>query len=755
MHWRFGGDEDAFRAKNGFGDKEAGQYAIWGGVPIRVQDVEGIVALVANAISGRTRYPNLLTCSVDDFGPGNVLVDDSLHVTGVIEWVFCYTAPMQFTGSIPSWLLLQRPHRIINELGAAGFLDMFLPRAEVFLNCLEQKEGATGGAKPEDRLSARMRKSIEDKSAWFILASRMVSSVDMIYWELLDEFCWGPRSSIAERIHNVTTIPEKHEERESFVRLKIRQLQEYYTELSEETTVKYEEKSFTKSEEAFDHGTNCDRLRDAKSSPSDTVAVQDTGSHVSLPLTLPLKSLQNIGTFGNDAPDVTDGLSYQGATTDTPQFGFNIGTLSVGGGSGSARSTCIVSPLQAIRNRTDARLQYITDIEFIARDDFSSIFPPPEVCLVFLKTWASETMDRINFENDYNSTVVVNNVASHCPNTIVVTHSAGVNTMPWALNPNVTAILAAHYPGQESGNAIVDVLFGDVNPSGRLPYTIPITDSDYDIPVVNITGPAAYDSSAWQSDFTEGLMIDYRHFDIGNITPLYEFGFGLSYTTFNNSKPISVRPLKGWGDGFLSTLVNGSIGTNFAHSGATTASFVADGYWAKVLDAVKENKSLYHPYVTVQFGHNDQKSTSGVSIAQFTANLEKMVADVRSAGGSPILVTSLSRRSFDSSGHVIPSLANVVAATKAAAKATNCEYVDLNKASTDYLNSIGAEKAATYNLSPTDYTHLNNHGMILFGNMMGWLLQTTIADSSKIAPYIHPRSDVVAAIEAGNYIYPS
>ncbi|GIK03864.1 hypothetical protein Aspvir_007939 [Aspergillus viridinutans] len=221
----------------------------------------------------------------DDFGPGNVLVDDSLHVTGVIDWEFCYTAPIQFAGGIPSWLLLQRPHRIINELGAAGFLDMFLPRAEVFLNCLEQKEGITG-ANPEDRLSARMRKSIEDRSAWFILAARMVSSVDMIYWELLDEFCWGTRSSIAERIHTVTTIPEKHKERERFVRLKVRQLQEYYTELGEETTVEYEEERFTKPEETFDHGTDC-----AKLSSSRSVTALGTGSHVSLPLCIGFFSL--------------------------------------------------------------------------------------------------------------------------------------------------------------------------------------------------------------------------------------------------------------------------------------------------------------------------------------------------------------------------------------------------------------------------------------------------------------------------------
>ncbi|EAW19681.1 uncharacterized protein NFIA_027550 [Aspergillus fischeri NRRL 181] len=221
----------------------------------------------------------------DDFGPSNVLVDDSLRVTGVIDWEFCYTAPVEFAGSIPSWLLLQRPHRIINELDAARFLDMFLPKAEIFLNCLQQKEG-TNGANPEYRLSARMQKSIEDKSAWFILAARMVSSVDMIYWELLDEFCWGPRLSIAERIRNVTTIPEKHKERERFVRLKIRHLPEYYTELGEETTVEYEEEGLTKREETFDHWTRC-----AKSSTSRPVTALGTGSHVYLPLCIGLFSL--------------------------------------------------------------------------------------------------------------------------------------------------------------------------------------------------------------------------------------------------------------------------------------------------------------------------------------------------------------------------------------------------------------------------------------------------------------------------------
>jgi len=65
--------------------------------------------------------------------------------------------------------------------------------------------------------------------------------------------------------------------------------------------------------------------------------------------------------------------------------------------------------------------------------------------------------------------------------------------MPWAKNPNATASLAAHYPGQESGNSIVDILWGDANPSGKLPYTIPANESDCDIPIVNLTDVARED----------------------------------------------------------------------------------------------------------------------------------------------------------------------------------------------------------------------------------------------------------------------
>jgi beta-glucosidase len=180
----------------------------------------------------------------------------------------------------------------------------------------------------------------------------------------------------------------------------------------------------------------------------------------------------------------------------------------------------------------------------IASSNVSTLVIPraqPDVCIVMLKTWAEEAADRASLSSDWNGDGVVESVASYCNNTIVVTHSAGINTLPWSDHPNVTAILAAHFPGQESGNSLVDILYGDVNPSGHLPYTIAMKGTDYNAPPttgVNTTGYAD-----WQSWFDEKLEIDYRHFDLRNISVRYPFGYGLSYTTFSISD-ISASPLE-------------------------------------------------------------------------------------------------------------------------------------------------------------------------------------------------------------------
>ncbi|KAG8858927.1 hypothetical protein FRB96_004747 [Tulasnella sp. 330] len=140
-----------------------------------------------------------------------------------------------------------------------------------------------------------------------------------------------------------------------------------------------------------------------------------------------------------------------------------------------------------------------------------------------------------------NGDALVQTVAQNNSNVVVVIHSVGALILePWIDHPNVTAVVWAGLPGQESGNSLVDVLYGDVNPSGRLPYTIAKSASDYPAHVV-YNGSSAV--GGVQIDYAEGLDIDYRWFDAKNITPRFEFGYGLSYTTFQYSNLV-IKPVK-------------------------------------------------------------------------------------------------------------------------------------------------------------------------------------------------------------------
>lgn len=115
----------------------------------------------------------------------------------------------------------------------------------------------------------------------------------------------------------------------------------------------------------------------------------------------------------------------------------------------------------------------------------------------------------------------------------------------WHDLPSVKAVLFAHLPGQEAGAALMEVLYGDVSPSGHLPYTLPKAESDYPASV----GLVGYQIGQPQDTFTEGLYVDYRHFNKAKLTPRYAFGHGLSYTSFSFSgatikavTPLSATP---------------------------------------------------------------------------------------------------------------------------------------------------------------------------------------------------------------------
>ncbi|KAF2235912.1 carbohydrate esterase family 12 protein [Viridothelium virens] len=211
----------------------------------------------------------------------------------------------------------------------------------------------------------------------------------------------------------------------------------------------------------------------------------------------------------------------------------------------------------------------------------------------------------------------------------------------------------------------------------------------------------------------------------------------------------------GWGDGFINTtLHNGATGKNFGHNGATTVSFRAGGDWSWVLGNASASLPSYNPYVTIQFGHNDQKPAANISIAEFTANLVQFVKDVRNVPATPILVTSLSRRNYENTTdgpRIVENLADVTAAAINAAQQAGCTYINLNQASENYLNEIGPDDAYTYNLNPTDYTHLNDEGSIVFGNLVAVLMNQNVTG---VGEYVSPEEEIAEAISEGVYYFP-
>ncbi|KAF2404436.1 hypothetical protein EJ06DRAFT_526515 [Trichodelitschia bisporula] len=250
-----------------------------------------------------------------------------------------------------------------------------------------------------------------------------------------------------------------------------------------------------------------------------------------------------VGIFGDDSRNNPKGIN---SCKDRACSG---GTLAMGWGSGAVEYPYLIAPLDALKEAFDQDTVTITSFP---RNKLSvkeeKAMREQDLCLVFLSSNAGEGYvgvgdlrgDRNDLQPQNMGASLVKSVVKKCGNgkgdVVVVIHSVGpVLVEDYADIPNVKAILFANLPGQESGNSLVDVLFGEVNPSGRLPYTIGKSVKDY--------GPAAKIITATkqivpQQNFSEGLLIDYRHFDYYNITPRYEFGFGLSYTKFQLSSPV-------------------------------------------------------------------------------------------------------------------------------------------------------------------------------------------------------------------------
>jgi beta-glucosidase len=189
-----------------------------------------------------------------------------------------------------------------------------------------------------------------------------------------------------------------------------------------------------------------------------------------------------------------------------------------------------------------------------------------DAAIVFVGTSPSiesEGSDRKSLELPEGQAELITAVAKANKNTIVVLQNGAAILMSgW--NGAVPAILEAWFGGQECGTAIADVLFGDVNPSGKLPASFPKAWSD-------CPAYGNYPGSNGTVNYAEGLYVGYRYFDSKNVEPLYPFGFGLSYTTFTYGKA-TVAPLK------ASTSSSFTVKTAVTNSGTAAGSEVMQLY---------------------------------------------------------------------------------------------------------------------------------------------------------------------------------
>jgi beta-glucosidase len=147
-----------------------------------------------------------------------------------------------------------------------------------------------------------------------------------------------------------------------------------------------------------------------------------------------------------------------------------------------------------------------------------------DLAVIVARVYESEQRDRATLSLPNEQDRLICAVAEANPRTIVILECGGPVTMPWL--DRIPAVIYAGYAGQEQGAAIADILFGDVNPSGKLPITFPQSEAQ-----VLLDSPWQH-AAELTTRYSEGIFVGYRRYDQHGLTPLFPFGHGLSYTTF-------------------------------------------------------------------------------------------------------------------------------------------------------------------------------------------------------------------------------
>lgn len=228
--------------------------------------------------------------------------------------------------------------------------------------------------------------------------------------------------------------------------------------------------------------------------------------------------LKNRNVLPIDTSKVNSIAVIGDAASDSP--------IIAGFGSGSVAPPYIVTALQGIRARAGPKIQVTyansKDVTLAAQTASNA-----DIAIIVTGTISSEAWDRPHLSFDSHELDLINAVADSQSQTVVYGISPGAILLPF--EDKVPGIILSVFPGQEVGNSLADILFGDVNPSGKLPITIPNSENE-----LGLTS-AQYPGVDLVSTYTERLEVGYRWYNAHDVTPHYPFGHGLSYTRFEYS----------------------------------------------------------------------------------------------------------------------------------------------------------------------------------------------------------------------------
>ncbi|CAE6466839.1 unnamed protein product [Rhizoctonia solani] len=294
-----------------------------------------------------------------------------------------------------------------------------------------------------------------------------------------------------------------------------------------------------------------------------------------LPLALP----KSIAIIGQDAKK---------GSTDCRLNECNDGTMSIGWGSGSNLLDFLIAPYDAFVSRVAAQGNKTTVTASLSNDLDAGVAAArgKDAAIVFANAMSGELGawdlvvgnfgDRNDLDLWYKGGSLIERVAAVNNNTIVVIHSVGPVIMNWVSHPNITGVIYAGAPGEQTGPSIVDVVYGDYNPQGRLPFAVGKSEADYNTNILYNSLPNPTIS------YTEKLLLDYKYMASAGITPLFDFGYGLTYGGKFDYSGLSVA----------STSTGVTVTFKVANSGTQKATEIAQLYLGFPASAGEPPKNL-------------------------------------------------------------------------------------------------------------------------------------------------------------------